>query len=51
MTETVLLGVIASRVGEGELEWDAGNLRFSNSDTATNFVKEVYRQGWEVEGL
>ena len=51
MTETVLLGVIASRVGEGELMWDAENLRFPNSAAATAFVKEDYRRGWEVEGL
>ena len=51
MTETVLLGVVASRVGEGELQWDAENLRFSNSDAATSFVKEEYRSGWEFEGL
>jgi len=51
MTETVLLGVVASRVGEGELQWDAKNLRFTNSEAANAFVKEQYRDGWEVQGL
>lgn len=51
LTETVLLGVIASRVGSGQLEWDAKNLRFTNSDEATKYVREEYREGWEVEGL
>ena len=51
MTETVLLGVIASRVGAGELQWDAEKLQFPNSAAATAFVKEEYRRDWEVEGL
>lgn len=51
LTETVLLGVIASRVGAGELKWDAKALKFTNSDIANRYVKEDYRKGWEVEGL
>lgn len=51
LTETVLLGVIASRVGPGELQWDAEKLRFTNSDAANRFVREDYREGWKIEGL
>ena len=51
MTETVLLGVIASRVGEGKLLWDAEKLRFTDSEAASAFVQQEYRKGWEVEGL
>lgn len=51
MTETVLLGVIASQVGAGELRWDAGNLQFTNSDAATNLIKQPYRDGWKFAGL
>jgi len=51
LTETVLLGVIASRLGAGELKWDAANLRFTNSDAATSLVRQEYRKGWEVKGL
>jgi len=51
LTETVLLGVVASRVPGQTLEWDAENLRFTNSAKATAYVKEEYRKGWEVEGL
>ena len=53
LTETVLLGVIASRIGEsaGELQWDAKGLRFKNSDQATNYVREQYRDGWGFDGL
>ena len=53
LTETVLLGVIASRIGSegGELLWDAEALRVTNSDKANRFVKEDYRTGWTIEGL
>lgn len=51
LTETVQLGVIASRVGEGELKWDSAKLRFTNSERANRYVHEEYRKGWHVEGL
>ena len=51
LTETVLLGVIASRVGPGELLWDSANLRFTNSDVANRYVQQDYRDGWHVAGL
>jgi len=46
LTETVLLGVIASRVGTGELAWNSKELAFANSEIANRFVREDYRQGW-----
>jgi predicted dehydrogenase len=51
LTETVLLGVIASRVGLGELKWDSKNLRFPDSKLATSYVHDDYRDGWEFKGL
>lgn len=52
LTETVLLGVIASRVGPGEeLLWDSANLRFTNSELASQYVKDEYREGWQFKGL
>jgi len=51
LTETVLMGVVASRVPGQTLLWDAANLRFTNSAKATAYVKEDYRKGWEVAGL
>jgi hypothetical protein len=51
LTETVQLGVIASRVPGLRLQWDPQTLRFTNSDKASQFVHENYRAGWEVEGL
>jgi len=51
LTETVLLGVVASRVGEGTLEWDSEKLTFTNSEQANQFVRDEYRPRWEVKGL
>jgi predicted dehydrogenase len=52
LTETVLLGVIASRIGSGtELKWDSQNLRFTNSRKANQYIREEYRDGWKIKGL
>lgn len=51
LTETVLLGSLASRFPNETLEWDAANLRFTNNKAANGFVRREYRKGWEVEGL
>ena len=52
LTETVLLGVVAARVGaKDELKWNSEKLKFENSDEANGFIREKYRKGWEVEGL
>jgi len=51
LTETVLLGALASRFPNETLEWDAANLRFTNHDGANEFIRKTYRKGWEVEGL
>lgn len=47
MTETILLGNIALRVGR-RLEWDGPNLRFTNLTDANQFVTKEYRSGWKV---
>ena len=51
LTESVLLGVIASRVPGQRLKWDTKALRFTNSDKANQYVREDYHAGWEVDGL
>jgi hypothetical protein len=33
----------------GKLEWDAKNLRFTNSPEANRFVKPVFRKGAELK--
>lgn len=47
LTETVLLGNVAYRTGEN-LEWDAANLKATNSTAADQFISKEYRAGWEV---
>ncbi len=51
LTETVLLGTVASRFPNEQLEWDSANLKFANVPKANDFVQQPYRKGWEVPGL
>ncbi len=45
LTEAVMLGVVAYRSGV-KLEWDAENLKVTNSPEAQQFVHTEYRKGW-----
>ncbi len=47
VTETLLLGNLASQVGE-KLTWDRGNLKITNSEAAQKYVKPERRSGWEL---
>lgn len=51
LTETGLLGTIASRFAGKKLEWNSADLRFANEDAANGFVHPKFRDGWSVEGL
>ena len=51
LTETVLLGCLATRFPDESLEWDAEKLAVTNHREANRFVKKTYRDGWSVEGL
>ncbi len=51
LTESVLLGCLATRFPKTTLEWDADGLRVTNVKEANAFVRRPYRKGWEVEGL
>lgn len=51
LTETVLLGGVATHFPQTTLEWDAAALRFKNNDEANQYVRRAYRRGWEVKGL
>jgi predicted dehydrogenase len=51
LTETVLLGGVATRFKDQLLELDTQALRIKNSDAANALLKRTYRQGWEVKGL
>jgi predicted dehydrogenase len=51
LTESVLLGCLATRFPGKSLEWDTTSLKVTNSPEATEFVRRKYRKGWEVKGL
>ena len=51
LTESVLLGCLATRFPKTRLQWDAAKLRVTNEEKANQFVRKTYRKGWEVEGL
>ncbi len=51
LTESVLLGCLATRFPGTTLEWNAANLKFTNHTQANLFIHRQYRRGWEVEGL
>jgi len=51
LTESVLLGCLATRFPGTTLEWDAANLTFTNHTEANRFIRRQYRRRWEMEGL
>jgi predicted dehydrogenase len=51
LTESVLLGCLATRFPKTLLEWDAAKLTVTNVAEANPFVRRRPRKGWEVEGL
>jgi predicted dehydrogenase len=51
LTESVLLGCLATRFPKTTLEWDGASLKVTNVAEANHFVRRRYRKGWEVEGL
>ncbi|BCX46999.1 NADH-dependent dehydrogenase [Haloferula helveola] len=47
LTEVILLGSIAQRVGEGlPIAWDGPNMKAKGNDAASALVKRPYRDGW-----
>jgi hypothetical protein len=49
LTEIILLGVVAMRVGVGrKMEWDGPNMMSPNIEEAARFVKRENREGWEI---
>jgi predicted dehydrogenase len=51
LTESVLLGSVASRFRNVTLQWDTAKLRFTNTPEANRYVRRAYRKGWDVKGL
>jgi hypothetical protein len=48
LSEIVLLGVIAMRLPNTKLDWDAEKMEFTNSDEANELVRPTYREGWSL---
>jgi len=46
LSEAVLLGSVAHRAGNIELEWDAEKMEARNAPNAEEFLKLKYRKGW-----
>jgi len=44
----VLLGMVAIRMKDHRLEWDAANLRFKDNEQANGLLHIQYRQGWKL---
>jgi len=51
LTESVLLGSVATRFPKTTMQWDAKKLKFTNVSEANPYVRRRYRKGWEVKGL
>jgi len=49
LTEIILLGCIALRMGEGiKMQWDGPNMKSTNLPGAEQFVRRHNRSGWEA---
>ena len=48
LTESVLLGTVAQKVG-GRIEYDAENMKITNSAIADSLITKEYRKGWEFK--
>jgi len=48
LTESVLLGCLATRFPNQRLEWDGKGLKATNFSAANELVRKAYRKGWEV---
>ena len=49
LTETMLLGVVAVRAGQGKkIYYDAENMRVTNMPEMDRFLKRDFRPGWAI---
>jgi predicted dehydrogenase len=51
LTETVLLGGVATHFPKTTLNWDSTKLTFRNLPESERLIRRAYRKGWEVNGL
>jgi predicted dehydrogenase len=50
LTETILLGDIATRFPQTTLAWNSRRMKFDLPE-ADHFIRRTYRKGWSVKGL
>lgn len=49
LTETMLLGIVALRAGQGvRIDWDGEAGRVTNNDAANEFLQRKYREGYSL---
>lgn len=48
LTETMLLGMIATRFPGKRLLWDSASMKFTNFPEANQYVSREYRAGWSL---
>jgi hypothetical protein len=49
LTETMLLGIVALRAGQGKkVLYDGPNMKVTNIPEANQYLTRVYRKGWEL---
>lgn len=48
LTELAMLGVIAIKVANTKLDWDAKAMKFTNNKEANQFLAPQYRKGWKL---
>ncbi len=48
LTETVLLGVVASRFRNQRIEWDAAGMKVANLEEANALIYPEFREGWKI---
>lgn len=51
LTESVLLGPLATHFPKATLLWNSKKMKFRNAPQANAFVRRKYRRGWGVKGL
>ena len=47
LTEVMLLGIVSLRAG-ARIEYDADNMRITNTPAANEFLRREYREGWSI---
>lgn len=49
MTETILLGVLAQRVPDTKLQWNADTMQVDGHPDLKQYIHREYRDGWKID--